>query len=115
MAVRSGTRPVWLVVLSLAVVAACAPASVTLERLVAEQEDLAGRNVSVSGRVTPIEEPDGTVSFVLEDERQNRLLLLPTARVEDYAGERVVVTGEYDFDPEVGRLLRIEEIRPAEE
>lgn len=113
MAVRSGTRPGWLVVLSL-VVATCAPASVTLDRLVADQDDLAGRNVTVAGTVTPIEEPDGTVSFVLEDDRKNRVLLLPTVRVEDHAGEPVVVTGEFDFDPEVGRLLRIEEVRPAE-
>lgn len=100
-------------VLSL-VVAACAPSSVTLDRLVADQDDLAGRRVTVAGTVVPFEEPDGTVSFVLEDDGKNRVLLIPTVRVEDHAGEPVVVTGYFDFDPEAGRLLRIEEIRPAD-
>ena len=113
MAVRSETRKVWLVVLSLVVVA-CAPSSVTLDRLVADQDDLAGRRVTVAGTVVPFEEPDGSVSFVLEDDRKNRVLLIPTVRVEDHAGKQVVVTGEFDFDPEVGRLLRIEEVRPTE-
>lgn len=115
MAVTSRIRTVWLVVLSLGmVVAACAPLDVTLDRLVAEQEDLAGRRVTVAGMVVPFEGPDGTVSFVLEDDRQNRVLLLPTVRVEDHAGEEVVVTGEFDFDSDVGRLLRIEEIRTVD-
>lgn len=116
MTVTSGTRLGWMVVLTLVAVA-CGPSNVTLDRLVADQDDqddLAGRRVTVAGWVVPFEEPDGTVSFVLEDDRQNRVLLLPTVRVEENAGEQVVVTGEYDFDPEVGRLLRVEEIRPAE-
>lgn len=108
---------VWLLAAaSLALtVAACAPSTVTLSRLVAEQDDLAGRRLTVAGRVVPFEEPDGTVSFVLEDDRQNRVLLLPAALADGHAGEQVVVTGEFDFDPAVGRVLRVEEIRPLED
>lgn len=111
----SGIRPAWLVAVSLAVaVAACGPPAVTLDRLVGEQDDLVGRRLTVAGRVVSFEEPDGTISFVLEDERQNRVLLLPRVRVEGHAGEQVAVTGVFDFDPVVGRVLRIEELRPVQ-
>lgn len=92
-------------------VAACGPPTVTLERLVAEQDDLSGRRISVSGRVVTFDEPDGTVAFVLEDERQNRVLLLPAAAMDGHTGEQVVVTGKFEFDPEVGRVLRVGELR----
>lgn len=54
------------------------------------------------------------MSFVLEDEHQNRVLLLPAEQVQDHTGAEMVVTGEFDFDPEVGRVLRVEELRPLE-
>ena len=114
--IRYRIRSTWLLAtvgLAMAV-AACGPPTVTLERLVVEHDHLAGRRVTVAGRVVPFEEPDGTEYFVLEDDRQNRVLLLPADRVQGHAGEEVVVTGEFDFDPEMGRMLRIEELRPLE-
>ncbi|HZD22039.1 MAG TPA: hypothetical protein VE569_01330 [Acidimicrobiia bacterium] len=79
----------------------------------AQQDELAGQRVTVAGTVVPFEEPDGTLSFVLEDEQSNRVLLIPGDRATRYSGEQVVVTGDYDFDPEAGRLLRIEKISPS--
>lgn len=109
-------RFAWLLAtVALAVtVAACGSPTVTLERLVVDQDDLAGRRVTVAGRVVPFEEPDGTVYFVLEDDRQNRVLLLPTDRVQGYVGEEVVVSADFDFDPEIGRVLWIDELRPLQ-
>lgn len=109
-------RLAWLLAtVALAVtVAACGSPTVTLERLVVDQDDLAGRRVTVAGRVVPFEEPDGTVYFVLEDDRQNRVLLLPADRVHDHVGKEVTVSGDFDFDPEIGRVLQIDELRPLE-
>ena len=107
-------RLAWLLATVVVAVAACGPPAVTLERLVIEQDDLAGRRVTVAGRVVPFEEPDGTVYFVLDDDRQNRVVLLPADRVQGHAGEEVVVTGDFDFDPEMGRMVRIDELRPLD-
>ncbi len=111
---RSGSALLLAAVALAAAVSACGPPTITLERLVAEQDDLAGRHVTVAGRVVSFEEPDGTVYFVLEDDRQNRVLLLPDDQVQGHAGAEIVVTGEFDFDPEVGRVLLVEELRPLE-
>ena len=92
-------------------VAMCGSPTVTLERLVVDQDNLAGRSVTVAGTVVPFEEPDGTVYFVLEDDRQNRVLLVPADRVQGHVGKEVEVSGDFDFDPEIGRVLRIDELR----
>lgn len=94
--------------------AACGPATVTLDQLVAEQDERVGQRLTVEGTVVAFEEPDGSVSYVLEDDSQNRVLLLPPSRADGYPGERVVVTGSFEFDPDVGRVLRVEEIRPSD-
>ena len=111
---RYRIRLAWLLATVVVAVAACGPPTVTLEQLVVDQDDLAGRRVTVAGRVVPFEEPDGTVYFVLEDDRQNRVVLLPADRVQGHAGKEMVVTGDFDFDPEMGRMVRIDELRPSD-
>lgn len=104
----------FLVALGLALVfAACGPVTVTLDELVADQDERVGQRLTVEGTVVAFEEPDGSISYVLEDDSHNRVLL-PSSRADGHPGERVVVTGSFDFYPDVGRVLRVDEIRTSD-
>lgn len=101
----------WASALAALVVVACSASSVTLSQLVADEEAFIGRQVDVEGRVVAFLDPDGTEYFVLEDASQNRVMLLPTDLVRGYVGETIEVVGRFDFDPNAGRILEVEEIR----
>ncbi len=105
----------WLALLAIGlVVGACGASEVSLRRIVANQERMSGKRVVVSGRVVAFEDPDGTMDYILEDYQQNRVLLLPEEMVADYVGRQIEVTGLYEFDPNQGRVLWVEELRPVE-
>lgn len=107
----AGRIPVGLILALVSI--ACSPSTVTLDRLVADQERFIGDRVIVTGWVVSFEEPDGSVSFVLEDAEQHRVLLLPDNIGERHLGDSVAVTGRFDFDPDQGRILWVEEIHPT--
>ncbi len=90
---------------------ACArgPADVSLADLAADQETYDGRVVVTEGTVRHITE--GTrPHHVLEDEAQNRVLLVPDDLAARHRGERIEVRGQFRFDPERGRTLQVEEL-----
>lgn len=101
--------------LALTMTAACAsggPTPVTLATLAAQQDQYDGRTVTTDGVVTevrdaPAEEP----YYVLQDEFDNRVRLLPSDAADSYANEHVSVVGEFRFVADRGRELRIGEIR----
>lgn len=102
--------------LGLALGAGCADAApVTLESLAFDTEAHEGDEVVTMGTVVEFTEEDGATErhLVIEDERQNRVRLLPSAAAEPYIGADVQVTGRFSFDPGRGRILQVEEIREA--
>ncbi len=109
----SGTARVLGALLIVVLVASCGGSTVALERLVNRQDRYAGQVVTTEGMVSSFQEPDGTTSYILEDEAQNRVLLLPADAAATHLGESVEVTGLFDFDPERGRTLMVQTWRPG--
>ena len=93
--------------------AACGPPSQTSPaELVSEAETFDGHEVTVSGAVVAFDEDDGASRphVVLEDADANRIELLPTDEAQPYAGAAVEVTGTFEFAPDEGRRILVEEI-----
>lgn len=115
----AGTRPArWLALAALALAAAvvaCGARSVPLAELAVEMERYDGDEITTSGVVVEFDETDGALErhFVIQDASDNRVQLLPDEVAEPHAGSAVTVTGEFEFDPERGRLLHVETIEPA--
>lgn len=101
------------VLLVLALLASCSGSTVSLERLVNRQDRYTGQVVTTKGTVTSFQEPDGTTSYILEDDQQNRVLLLPADTAVSYLGQSVQVKGLFDFDPDRGRTLTVQSWRQA--
>jgi uncharacterized protein (DUF58 family) len=104
-----------VLVLLLALAAGCGPPRVTLADLATDQRAHDGEEITVRGVVVEIE-PDGPVPHyvVVQDAEANRLELIPLQEAESHIGSVVEVTGEYRFDPDRGRRLRIQTIEPLE-
>ncbi len=94
--------------LVVALVASCSGSTVPLERLVNRQDRYTGQVVTTGGTVSSFQEPDGTTSYILEDDAQNRVLLLPAETAATHLGQSVEVTGLLDFDPVRGRTLTVQ-------
>lgn len=101
--------------LLLALAAGCGPPRVSLADLAADQRAHAGEEITVRGVVVEIE-PEGAVphTVVVQDSEAHRVELLPLEEAEPHIGSLVEVTGEYQFDPDRGRRLRIQAIEPLE-
>lgn len=85
------------------------PAEVSLERLTQEQESFINRDVLTEGLVVRFPDDEGSV-YVIEDEQQNRVALLPGRKAAPYTGRWVSVAGKFVFDPDIGRVIRVERI-----
>lgn len=91
-----------------------APSSASLTELVTEGESLVGESVLVVGTVRMFEEDGSFVRhYVIEDERQNRVALVPGDAASRYVGEEVVAVGRFEFDDTVGRLIRVERMEQS--
>jgi hypothetical protein len=114
MARRAGTI---LAGLALAACAPGAPQEVTLAELALAAADYDGETVETEGTVrefTPEDDDALEHHFAVEDEEQNRVQVIPHHLVETRVDEYVRVVGTFTFDEEVGRLIEIEEIEPAD-
>lgn len=101
------------VVASVAVLASCGgPRPVSLTELARDADHYDGRDVVAHGVVMEFGLDEGAPErhFVLQDAAVNRVQLLPNAVAEEHVGETVEVLGEFEFDPNRGRLLHIEAI-----
>ena len=103
----------WVLAAVLALVAGCAPPPETSPaELVAEAETYDGHEVTVGGAVVAFDVDDGATHphVVLEDRDANRIELLPTEVAEPYTGSAVEVHGIFEFSPDEGRRIHVEEI-----
>ena len=96
-----------------ALLAGCAPQRVALDQLATHQEAFAGQRVTTDGMVVRFADPDGGVYYVLEDDRHDRVAVVPAALVAPHLGERVVVTGTFAVVAGEGRTIRVETIASA--
>lgn len=88
------------------------PRVVPLSDLAANAEDYDGRAVVAHGVVVEFGDEGGAVDryFVMQDHNDNRVQLLPDEAAEPHVGSVVEVVGEFEFDPDRGRLLHVESI-----
>lgn len=106
----------WAAAASLAVlVAGCGGTpAVSLEDLTFNTDEYVGQEVVAHGVVTEFGDEDSEYGryYVLQDADANRVQLLPPEAAEPHAGSTVEVVGEFDFDPERGRMLHVDTIEP---
>lgn len=88
---------------------------VSLANLVAEEEAYVGRDVRTRGVIRAFGEDPGTRHYVVEDERANRVQILPGTAAARFEGRRVVVEGQFGFDQSSGRFIRARRIEPLGE
>lgn len=114
---RASIRNVGLCLLALvaSVATGCGgPETVSLEDLAVQIDRYDGKRVATHGVVTEFGgDSDVERYFVLQDDRPNRVRLVPTSEAESHARSMVRVVGTYEFDPARGRLLRIDTIEPV--
>lgn len=108
-----GARAALLVVL-VALAAACGPSTVPLADLAADQEAYHGEEIVVRGTVVEFGGDDSDIRHhaVMQDSDANRVELVPLAEAEPHFGSIVEVSGEFEFDPNRGRMLHIDSIEP---
>ena len=83
----------------------------SLSLLVMQQHLHAGIRVTTQGLVRGFDDP---LHYWIEDVRLNRVALEPEDWVAPYLGQRVEVTGRFDYHPEEGRRMVLESIQPLE-
>lgn len=93
--------------------AACGgPRVVPLSELAHNADSYDGRRIIAHGVVMEFGDDDGDIErhYVIQGPDVNRVQLLPTEAAESYVGSVVEVVGEFEFDPDRGRLLHVESI-----
>lgn len=101
-------------VLLVALGAGCGPQSVSLAELVTEQRTYDGEQIVVRGVVIDVDQEGVRRHAVVQDQEANRVEVAPFETAEPHVGSIVKVTGEFEFDPERGRVMHIESIEPVE-
>lgn len=113
----SHRRPAWRGLMAAGVLVALAgcggPPSVALAELVTEQRAYDGEEIVVRGVVIDIDQEGVRRHAVVQDQDGNRVEIAPFEEVEPHVGAIVEVTGEFEFDPERGRVVHAESIEPA--
>jgi hypothetical protein len=110
---KSLLRRRWLlgvVVAALALDGCGGGGSVSLARLAANQDAYIGKQVRTDGTVEAQANMNRSRYYVLTDQAQNLLVLVPARLARRYVGKRVSVAGRFGFNVHVGRLIRIARI-----
>ena len=87
--------------------------SIPLAQLAAQQEAYAGKVVRTHGVVREFEGGYVGVHYVIEDDRQNRVLLQPPDVAAPYLGRDVTVLGRFEWHAEGGRFITVNQITPS--
>ena len=82
------------------------PKDVPLADVVADQDSYNGDTLRLQGTVVGFEE--AVEHYVIEDENQNRVELVPTDQAAEYEGQEVSVVGRFTFADDQGRRIEIE-------
>jgi hypothetical protein len=93
------------------VLAGCGGSGQTsLAKLANNQDAYLGKQVSTSGRVEAAHNPNGSRYYVLTDPAHDLVVLQPSSEARRFAGDTVVISGRFGFDPHSGRVVHIERI-----
>jgi hypothetical protein len=84
---------------------------VPLSALTSDPQRFDGRQVSTRGTVRGIQEP---FHFWIEDERLNRVQLLPPESAQPFVGQEVRVVGRYSYTQREGRRLQVQDLEGLE-
>lgn len=116
---RPAPRAPWAALIAALALAACGGTGRSdaqpspLSDLAQNQDAYVGKTVSTSGSVERQRNTDGTAYYVLTDAQQDLVILQPASRAKPYVGRAVVVTGRFEVDPTAGRVIRLQQIKPA--
>lgn len=100
--------------LVIALGAGCGPPSVSLAELVTEQRTYDGEEIVVRGVVIDVDQEGVRRHAVIQDQNANRVEVAPFEKAKPHVGSIVEVTGEFEFDPNRGRVLHVDSIEPIE-
>jgi hypothetical protein len=100
----------WLLVPVLVSAGCGGSGQTSLAKLANNHDAYLGKQVSTSGRLEAAHKPSGSRYYVLSDPARDLVALLPSSEARRFAGEVVVVTGRFGFDPRNGRVVHIERI-----
>ncbi|MEW6645903.1 MAG: hypothetical protein AB1450_01725 [Pseudomonadota bacterium] len=79
--------------------------SVTLETLVDMQREYDGERVATRGVVRTFDNPR---HYWIEDDKLNRVALLPEDQLPPLVGRAIRVVGKFSYSPSTGRIITIE-------
>lgn len=65
------------------------------------------RGITTSGTVEAQRNTNGSRYYVLADARQDLVVLRPSTTARRFAGDMVVVSGRFGFDPQSGRTVQV--------
>lgn len=84
----------------------------TLAELVANQEGYDDRPVETNGVVRRFGAEEGAtrLHYVVEDQRANRVAIVPNSMAERHTGQEVTVAGFFHFSEQEGRRIEITRI-----
>lgn len=89
------------------------PTEVSLARLATDEQAYLGETVQALGTVRLFGEGASARHYVMEDDQQHRVALVPVQEVASFVAQRVKVVGRFDFSDTGGRLIRVESIEPS--
>ncbi|MDP8978486.1 MAG: hypothetical protein M3N17_07910 [Actinomycetota bacterium] len=102
---------------TLTLAVACAagtPTAVSLAQLATDEQVYLGETVQTVGTVRVFGKDDPSVRhYIIEDDHQHRVALLPGQAAASFVGQRAKVVGSFDFSGTGGRLIRIDSIEPS--
>ncbi len=86
---------------------------VSLARLATDEQAYLGETVQAVGTVRVFGEDASARHYVIEDDQQHRVALVPGQEAVSFVGQRVKVVGRFDFSDTSGRLIRVDSIEPS--
>lgn len=87
------------------------PVTVSLAQLATNERAYDGRDVQTQGTIRQIQDPDGAVYDVIEDNGPNRVEVNPASAAGPYVNQPAVI-GTFHYDDQQGRWISVDHIGP---
>ncbi|MDP8931139.1 MAG: hypothetical protein M3O70_21840 [Actinomycetota bacterium] len=90
------------------------PTEVSLARLATDEQAHLGETVQAVGTVRVFGDDATARHYVIQDDQQHRIALVPGQEAASFVGQRVKVVGRFDFSDTSGRLIRVDRVDSIE-